>query len=322
MNQQGFQERYHKRWAHVAQQLDSLDRRQPILGGESFPEQYRQVCLHLALARYRKFSADVIEGLNRTALRGHQHLYTGRAKAFKAAVDFIAFTFPQTVRAEWKLLLLSCLLFFGTGIASYVAIRLDPDLAYTIIGPGQAAMMEFMYDPSSDHFLRERPADSDIFMFGFYIRNNIGIGFQTFGSGIFLGLGSAIALFYNGLILGGAAGHIDNVGFSQPFYSFVIGHGSFELVAIALAGVSGMKLGVTVIAPGRRSRKRALVEEGKKAATLIYGFAGMLLIAAFLEAFWSSSHSMPVSIKYGVGAFFWALVVGYFLFAGRGRAAR
>jgi len=44
----------------------------------------------------------------------------------------------------------------------------------------------------------------------------------------------------------------------------------------------------------------------------------MLLIAAFLEAFWSSSSELPNVIKYSVGAFFWVVVIGYCYFFGKG----
>ncbi len=321
MSQKGFQDRNHKTWYEVSQLLDLLDRGSPITGGDSFPEQYRKVCQHLALARYRRYSAEIVEGLNRLALRGHQHLYEKRYFPFRRIGDFIGTEFPRAVRREWKLVLLCIVLFFGTGAATDIAVHYQPDLAYTILGPRSVAQLEMMYDPGSDHFLRERSSDSDLAMFGFYIRNNIGIGFKTFATGLLLGLGAAFFLIFNGIFMGGAAGHIDMVGYGSTFYSFVIGHGSFELIALVLSGVAGMKLGVTVLAPGRRSRARALVEEGKKASAILYGFTGMLVIAAFLEAFWSSSTYVSGTTKLIVGGVLWLLVLLYFVVAGRGRRA-
>lgn len=322
MSQQLFQERHNETWKEIADVLDTLDRGTLVTGGDTFPERYREICQHLAIARRRRYGAELIEGLNRLALRGHQHLYSKRLHLGHMVADFVAGGFPRLVRAEWKLLLLSTLLFFGTGLAAYSAVQARPEIVYTILGPSMPAQMESMYDPSSDHFLQERPSDSDLFMFGFYIRNNVGIGFRTFASGILLGIGSAFFLFFNGLMLGGAAGHIDHVGYGSTFYPFIIGHGAFELTAIVLAGVAGMKLGVTVLAPGRRSRGRAIVEEGRQAVKIVFGFAGMLFIAAFLEAFWSSSSIIPADVKIGVGAVLWLIVIAYFTFIGRGRAAR
>jgi hypothetical protein len=42
-----------------------------------------------------------------------------------------------------------------------------------------------------------------------------------------------------------------------------------------------------------------------------------LLLAAFIEAFWSSTTFASPTIKYAVGAGLWALVLGYLLLAGR-----
>jgi hypothetical protein len=43
----------------------------------------------------------------------------------------------------------------------------------------------------------------------------------------------------------------------------------------------------------------------------------MLLIAAAIEAFWSSASWLPISIKYGVAGVCWTAVLAYFVFQGR-----
>jgi uncharacterized membrane protein SpoIIM required for sporulation len=50
---------------------------------------------------------------------------------------------------------------------------------------------------------------------------------------------------------------------------------------------------------------------------LIGGVMLFLLIAAFIEAYWSSMRWPPPSIKYLVGAALWALVAAYLILAGR-----
>jgi uncharacterized membrane protein SpoIIM required for sporulation len=93
-----------------------------------------------------------------------------------------------------------------------------------------------------------------------------------------------------------------------------------ELTAIALAGAAGLRLGGAVIAPGLRSRKAALVEAGRPAVRMMAGAAVMFTIAAFIEGFWSPLRGLPPTLKYGVGMAMWVLVIGFFVFAGRGRA--
>ena len=50
---------------------------------------------------------------------------------------------------------------------------------------------------------------------------------------------------------------------------------------------------------------------------IIYGFVVMLLIAAAIEAFWSSARWLPLPIKYSVAALCWISVLGYLGFQGR-----
>jgi hypothetical protein len=50
---------------------------------------------------------------------------------------------------------------------------------------------------------------------------------------------------------------------------------------------------------------------------LLYGITAMLLIAAAVEAFWSSASWLPSPVKYGVAALCWMAVIAYFTFQGR-----
>ncbi|MNI67271.1 hypothetical protein D3C73_1228930 [compost metagenome] len=183
--------------------------------------------------------------------------------------------------------------------------------------------MQSMYDPDAGHLGRsmERAASEDWAMFGYYIMHNIGIAFQTFASGLLFGLGSAFFLVFNGLMIGAVAGHLTHIGYGQTFWSFVVGHGAFELTAIALAGAAGLQLGWALIAPGPLPRGEALRLAARKSVLLICGVMLFLLIAAFIEAYWSSMTAPAPLTKYLVGAALWVLVAVYLLFAGRTRHA-
>ncbi len=202
-----------------------------------------------------------------------------------------------------------------------LALQYAPHLIYTLLDHATLASIESMYNPNLAHVGRARQSDGDFLMFGYYIKNNIGIGFQTFAGGLLYGLGSVFYLVYNGLFMGGVAGHLTRMGSGATFYPFVVGHGAFELTAIVLSGAAGLKLGLALLAPGNQTRLMALRAAAQISIRLVYGVVGMLLIAAFIEAFWSSSQALPPAVKYGVGALLWLGVSAYFVFSGRGRAA-
>ena len=154
-------------------------------------------------------------------------------------------------------------------------------------------------------------------MFGHYIRNNTSIGFQTFTSGLIFGIGTLFILLFNGIVLGSVAGHLTYIGYNDTFWGFVVGHSAFELTAIVLSGAAGFKLTQALLFPGRKTRLYALRTNGRSAIQLMYGAALLFLMAAFVEAFWSSQAQMPLSIKYAVGALFWVLTVAWLGLAGR-----
>jgi uncharacterized membrane protein SpoIIM required for sporulation len=97
----------------------------------------------------------------------------------------------------------------------------------------------------------------------------------------------------------------------------VSGHSSFELTGIVLAGAAGLKLSAALIMPKRYTRLEALRQAAKSSLPLVYGMCFLLLLAAFVEAFWSSSTFISPMIKYSVGGFFWIILLSYFTWQGR-----
>lgn len=321
MNQQRFIELCSDHWKAFAEQLEALEgtqkKGQP--NAAAFPGMYRRICHDLALAKQRRFDAHLVDQLNNLALRGHQILYRPKSNALKRLLDFCREGFPRAVRREWRLVVFANVLFYGAALAIALGIQWRGELVYAVMGPEQVSSVESMYDPTSEHHLKPRGLSSDSFMFGFYIRNNMTAGFRTFAGGIFFGVGSLFFLLFNALFLGAVAGHLSAVGFGHTLFPFVIGHGSFELTALVLAGTAGMRMGWALLAPGSLRLGDALLRATKLALPLVYGSTGMLFIAAIIEAYWSSSQLLPASVKYSVGAVLWLFVALYFVFAGRPR---
>lgn len=320
MKQSQFEQRHQDDWQRFAERLDTLERsRRKNEAGDGFAEAYRQICQQLALAQERGYSSYLIDPLQQLAMRGHQQLYRHRSQFAAQLLSFVLADFPRLVRSEWRLVALAGVLFFGSLIVMGVLVYAWPDLIYSVVSPAQVGEMESMYDPAARRLGQgaERASSTDWMMFGYYIMHNIGIAFQTFASGLLFGLGSLFFLFFNGLMIGAVAGHLTDVGFGETFWPFVVGHGAFELTAIALAGAAGMKLGWALLAPGPLRRGEALRVAAKTSVRLIGGVMLFLLIAAFIEAYWSSMTWPQPTTKYLVGAVLWALVCAYLIFAGR-----
>jgi len=320
LKQLEFENRYRDFWDSIELTLNGDDSVSPELLAK-FPKDYRRLCQHLAMAKSRRYAPGLISRLNDLVQQGYEALY-GQSFDDKASIlEFIIYGFPAALRANARFLWVAAVVFVLPYIAIMIGTMMNDQLIYSVMDSGNVRMMESMYDPSLGKLGRERQSDSDIQMFGFYIYNNIGIAFKCFATGVFLGVGSLFVLGFNGLHIGAVSGHLTALGYTETFYPFVIGHGSFELTAIVFSGAAGLMLGFSILAPGEHTRRRALQHAAKDAIKIMYGVFLMLLVAAFIEAFWSSSSSLPNFVKYGVGACLWVFVYYYCFFFARNRVA-
>lgn len=329
MNQQAFEDLHRRTWQRYDAILTDLGRRRNskkrLLSADVYydlPALYRRICQHCAIARQRNYSPNLVEALQRRVQAGHERLYSSRGAFFWRILEFFWVTFPVQLRRHWRHFWLATALFYVPAFAFGLACYLDSSLIYSILPESQVHEMQQMYDPGGGHVGRsaERASDTDLMMFGFYIYNNTGIGFRTFAMGMLAGLGTVFTLAYNGLVIGGVAGHLTQLGFIETFWGFVSGHGSFELTAICISGAAGLRLAQPLYAPGRYSRLEAFRLAGRDSIQLVMGAGTMFFIAAFIEAFWSSSTGLPLAVKYAVAAALWLLVIAYLYFGGRGYA--
>ena len=305
---------------HHLQVSRELERLGCEVDPQGLPVRYRRLCHHLALARERRFSVGLVDRLNRLVLRGHHALYGLRPRGGAKLVDLLAREFPARVRALWRPVLLAAALFWGPTLALIVAVPRVPELAFLVEDPQALAEAERMFSDGGRRFGRKDQSETDVVMFGFYVWNNVRIDFQAFAAGLLLGLGSVFFLFWNGLHGGAVIGHLLATGHGRNLFSFVITHSALEITALVFAGAAGLWLGWAVLSPGRRARPLALRTAGAEALPLVSGAAIMTVLAALLEAFWSSSASVPVAAKFSAGAILWTLVAAYFCFAGRRHA--
>lgn len=328
MRQEQFVARYQKEWVAFEYWLDlrgTTSRGETrntgdLLADEDIPARYRRICEQLALARKRGYSPQLVTRLQQLMQRGHNLLYRTPPPRWRRAARFVLADFPCIVRSEAACMWLSAALFYLPLIAIFVALQWRPELIHGLMAPEQIASVESMYDPAASHQRIGRDAQTDWQMFGVYILNNTSIGLRTFASGLLACVGAIYVLMFNGVSIGAVFGHLQQIGYGETLWRFVVGHAPFELTAIVITGGAGLRLGFNLIAPGQRRRIDALVEAGSKGARICLGAALMFFIAAFIEAFWSSIATIPALTKYIVSAVLWVLVLGWLWRGGRGMA--
>lgn len=319
-----FEQLYQAEWDELAEQVRLILEGktaqsatfQPIRG-EHVAALYRRACEHLALARARAYPRYLLDRLDKLTADAHQVIYQRREFGAARAWRAFAYDFPRAVRAHATYVWLATALFMVPTLLVGWLVFERPDLILSVVDGETAAQFEEMYSDSAEALGSMRGPEENWFMFGVYIMNNISIAFRCFAGGLAAGVGSMFFLVFNGVYGGAIGGYLTERGLSENFYSFVVTHAAFELTAIVLSGAAGLRIGHSLIAPGRNTRLQSLLIAARECMPIIYGFVVMLIIAAAIEAFWSSARWLPLPVKYTVAAVCWIAVLAFLTLQGR-----
>lgn len=313
MKQKQFEQAHATLWEDITA---ILEKRAP--DPAALPAQYRRLAQCLALAEQRGYSPALTDYLHALSSECHVRLYGAVAERPRALLRWLLADFPCRVRAEWRLFLVASLAFWAVALGLGLLIWRQPQWAYSFVDAAQLDNYREMYSPGRIRMGRGGD-EGDVMMFGMYIWNNVSIGFRTFAGGIFGGLPALFSLAFNGVHGGIIASWLSrDPATSTNFWSFVITHASFEITGLVLSGMAGMRLGLALVAPGRMTRRHALLAASHAMFPVIAGAALLTMLAAFVEAFWSASSAIPPTMKYAVGAACWIAVAAFLLLAGRG----
>ena len=193
MKQKQFETEHARLWREIDAILHGAS-----LEMEDLPAYYRRLCQCLALAKQRGYSPALTDYLQKMVLDCHKRIYGSAIERPRVLRTWLLQDLPCRVREEWRLLLVAALAFWGVALAVGLLVWWKPYWAYSFISPAQLESMQEMYQPGRVSVGRGG-SDGDVAMFGFYIWNNVSIGFRTFAAGIFGGVPALLSLMSNGM---------------------------------------------------------------------------------------------------------------------------
>jgi uncharacterized membrane protein SpoIIM required for sporulation len=149
--------------------------------------------------------------------------------------------------------------------------------------------------------------------------NNAWITAQSIAFGI-TGVYAPYVLFSNAQNIGLSAAVLGSQGHLDTFFLYISPHGQLELYSVFTGGAAGIAIFWAWIAPGARTRSRALAEQARALFTVAIGLVGSLLVSGIIEGF-VTKQPWPWPIKIGIGSVALAAFLAYQWVIGR-RATR
>lgn len=306
------------RWIAFAARLSDAQRRGLRSLNETqvreFVEEYRSLSADLARLRTatRGSASDEMFYLGRLVTGAHNLLYRDRRNTFREILRFIAFDVPAEVRRSVVPIGLGAAFLFGPAVIAWTAVVRNPAVASSFIPTSMLDRAEEGVERAK-HNTGYIP-DPEVFrplMASRIIANNVQVTFAVFAFGVTAGIGSLIMLVLNGVSLGGVFGLYQSKGILALLVAFVAPHGVLELSAICIAAGGGFLIAAAMLVPGDRTRKRALVENGRRAMRLIAASTLFLIIAGSLEGMVSPIPTWALWQKLAVSAATLVLMIVY-----------
>lgn len=293
--------------------LEQLVRRPRRLRGAEVDELvdlYQRVATHLSVLQSGGNDPSLVARLSSLVARARSAVAGTRQAVWRDALDLLLVDFPAVVyrtRRWWfGAMVVSVLVMLAMG--AYVDTH--PEVQAQLIS--KEDLDQLVAKDFADYYTQAAPQD----FAGKVFTNNAQIAAACVLFGVLLGLPVVYVLAQNALNVGVAGGLMAERGRLDLFFGLILPHGILELTAVFVAAGLGLKLGWTVVDPGRRTRANALAAEGRALVTGAIGLAVTLFVSGVIEGFVTPS-GLPTAVRIGIGVVAEALFLAWVFVLGR-----
>ncbi|MEV6624049.1 stage II sporulation protein M [Amycolatopsis sp. NPDC051106] len=257
---------------------------------------YQRTATHLSIARSVAPDPALVSRLSGLVARGRSAISGSHNPAWREVALFFTRRFPAAVYLSRRWWIPAALVSIAVMAVIAVWVARDPNVRASI---GSADELNQLTKPGgeAESYYSTGPATS------FAARvwtNNAWVAATCLFLGVALGLPVIGALWMNSLNAGLIIGAMSAAGRGDVMIGLLLPHGLLELTAVFIAAGTGLKLGWTVVDPGRRSRTKALPEQGRSVVVMALGLACVLFVSGLIEAFVTPS-GWPTWVRVGIG---------------------
>jgi uncharacterized membrane protein SpoIIM required for sporulation len=324
-NLEGFQAQARPRWKNLESLLEGIenrpDHRLNLAEAQQLQNLYAQVSADLNRVTHGALALELRQYLERLVARAYAELYYApptRSEIWQPRRWLRIFTvFPETFRRHTSYFALSVLITLLGCAFGGLAVHYDPASVDVLLpadylrNPG-----ERVHEEEQGKARHLDSAQIEAAFSGQLIRHNIQVALLAAALGVTFGIGTALLLFENGVLLGAVAVHYTQQGFGLFMTAWLLPHGVFEIPSILIAGQAGFYLARLLL---HRRENRNIRESMREWLVLVAGLAMMLVWAGIMEAFFSQHHApvLPYGFKVAVGGAELVLLTAYLLLIGR-----
>jgi uncharacterized membrane protein SpoIIM required for sporulation len=275
---------------------------------------YQRTATHLSVLQSASPDPVLVGRLSALVAHARTAVAGTRQPAWHDVARFLRVDFLSVVyRARWWWAGCAAgFLLVAFGWAAYLATH--PGLENQLATPEQ--IQQLVSHDFADYYKQAPAQEFSAKVF----TNNAFIAAGAIASGVLLGLPVLYLLYSNALNVGLSGGIMATHHRTGLFFGLILPHGMLELTAVFVASGLGLKLGWTVIDPGRRPRAVALAQEGRALLTGAVGLVLVLLVSGLIEGFVTPS-GLPTWARIGIGVLAEAGFL-YLVFGPGRRAAR
>lgn len=297
-------------WARL-EWLERRARRRRLSGAEAdeLVRLYQLTATHLSAVQSAAPDPVLIGRLSGLLARSRHAIAGSHEASWSDVAGFLLRRLPAALfRIRWWTV--GVMVTFGTvAVATAWWVGTTPDAQAVL---GTPAQLQRYADEAFEAYYSNNPAPS----FAAQVwTNNAWIAAQCIGLGI-TGVFPVWVLLQNAIAVGAAAGVMAAYDSLGVFVGLILPHGLMELTAIFVAGAAGLKIFWAWVAPGPRTRGRAVAQEGRALITVAIGLVGVLAVSGVVEAFVTPS-ALPGPAKVAIGALVLAAFWAYLLVLGR-----
>jgi uncharacterized membrane protein SpoIIM required for sporulation len=291
--------------------LEELSARRRLTGAEAdeFTALYQEVATHLSVIRSGAPDAGVIGYLS--ALLAQARTRTGGARTGSVAglVHWLTRRLPAALyraRAWWLTTMLAS---YAVATVMTAWLLQHPQVESAMLTPEQVGSL--VHSDFEGYYSQAAAGDFAAKVW----TNNAYVAALCVAFGVF-GLPVLWVLAQNLLNLAVMASVMIRHDRGDLFFGLVLPHGLLELTAVFVAAGTGLRLMWAWVAPGPETRARSLAAQGRAAAAVVLGLAGVLFVSGLIEGFVTPS-GLPTWARIGIGVVAEAAFLLYVFVVGR-----